>query len=193
MDPRPRQLERALALHASSSRLRLRVPTRRNDAVWFNDTAHRLRAQPGITAVRCSPAIATLTIGLASPHQGPRADPRQALQRAGLDARLTHRAMDAEHRHGSAHGPLHGAEPEPPEDRSQSVAWAQGPGLLQPTRIDRRKLALAVFLLLLLRHLWRSGWLLPGLALAWFLMESLPSLRLHLPSLRRTPADPRHV
>ena len=158
--------------------MRLRVPGRHRDARWFDETASRLRTQPGVVGVRYSPGTATLTIQLDPSHRKPTPDPLAALRRVGIEVRTTDSALD----------PGHGKR-----QRTGSRPDAAGfrSGLLQTTRIDRRQLALAVFLLLLVRHLWRSGWLLPALALGWFLMESLPSLRASLPSLRRPPADPR--
>jgi hypothetical protein len=176
------RFETAQRLHGSSTRVRLRVPGRHRDVRWFDETASRLRTQPGVVGVRYSPGTATLTIQLDPSHRKPTPDPLAALRRVGINVRTTDPAVDA------GHGGRQPTRPRPDPGPDPAVLRL---GLLQTTRIDRRQLALAVFLLLLVRHLWRSGWLLPALALGWFLMESLPSLRASLPSLRRPPADPR--
>jgi hypothetical protein len=63
------------------------------------------------------------------------------------------------------------------QHRGTTVRGDVLPAHTQGLRADRRTLALGIFLLLLTRHLLRSGWLAPGLALAWFIWESFPSLR----------------
>lgn len=158
-------MEAAYLVHQSSGRLRLRLPARRRDARWLEAKAVALRQAPGITAVRSCAATACLTLHLATRTGHATAVVQPALNAAGI--RLVGSAASS--RPPSPH-PQRTPPPAPP----QATAAA---GL----RADRRTLALTVFLLLLARHLVRSGWLVLGLALAWYLWESLPLLRRALP------------
>lgn len=148
-------LEPAHAVHASQTRLRLRVPTRRRDATWFAGVERVLATQPGIGAVRVSPETATLTLHLDAGNGA--AGPAMATRLAAAGLRLADRP----------------ALPTP----VQQPAPAPRPLRLRGMRLRRRDLALALFLLLLIRQMLRSGWLAPALALAWLLAETLPGRR----------------
>lgn len=151
-------MEAAYLVHQSSGRLRLRLPTRRRDARWLAGAAVALRQAPDIVAVRSCAATACLTLHLATRTRHAAAVAQPALSAAGI--RLVGSAPSPR---TTAHDPQRAAPPQP----------TAADGL----RADRRTLALAVFLVLLARHLVRSGWLVPGLALAWYLWESFPLLR----------------
>jgi hypothetical protein len=148
-------LEPVYALHASQTRLRLRVPTRRRDAAWFAAAERVLATQPGISAVRSSPETATLTLHLAAGNGS--AGPAVSTQLATAGLRLADRRAVLN-----------------PVQRPAPAARRLGP---RGVRLRRRDLALALFLLLLMRQMLRSGWLAPALALAWLLAETLPGRR----------------
>jgi hypothetical protein len=148
-------LEPVHAIHASQTRLRLRVPGRRCDAAWFAAVERVLATQPGISAVRVSPETATLTLHLAAGNGS--AGPAVSTQLATAGLRLADRP----------------ALPTP----VQRPAPAARPLRLRGARLRRRDLALGLFLLLLMRQMLRSGWLAPALALAWLLAETLPGRR----------------
>jgi hypothetical protein len=154
-------MEAAYLVHQSSGRLRLRLPGRRRDARWLEAAALALRQAPGIVAVRSCAATACLTLHLATRAGHATAVVQPALNAAGI--RLVGLAPSPR---SAPHHPQCTPPPAPPQPTAAA-------GL----RADRRTLALALFLLLLARHLVRSGWLVPGLALAWYLWESLPMLR----------------
>jgi hypothetical protein len=149
-------LEPVHAIHASQTRLRLRVPGRRRDAAWFAAVERVLATQPGISAVRASPATATLTLHLDAGNGA--AGPAVSTQLATAGLRLADQQR---------------AVPTP----VQRPAPAARPLRLRGVRLRRRDLALALFLLLLIRQMLRSGWLAPALALAWLLAETLPGRR----------------
>lgn len=147
-------LETAHQLHASSARLRLRVPARRHDAAWFSAVRSALAAQAAVTEVHADPVRGVLTLGLRG------AEGTDPLARAALLAAAGICIV-----------------PPGPERRLPTSAALHG------LRADRRTLAWGVFLLLLTRHLLRSGWLAPGLALLWLLWESFPALRRSVPGM----------
>lgn len=148
-------LEPVYALHASQTRLRLRVPGRRRDAAWFAAAERVLATQPGISAVRSSPETATLTLHLAAGNGS--AGPAVSTQLATAGLRLADRRAVLN-----------------PVQRPAPAARRLG---LRGVRLRRRDLALGLFLLLLMRQMLRSGWLAPALALAWLLAETLPGRR----------------
>ena len=150
-------MEAAYLVHQSSARLRLRVPARRHNGPWLETAAIALRQAPGITSVRSCAATACLTLHLAAQTRSAAALAQPALRTAGI------RLVGSPSPRIAAHHPQCTPPPQP----------IAATGL----RADRRTLALTLFLLLLARHLVRSGWLVPGLALAWYLWESLPILR----------------
>jgi len=141
-------LETAHLLHASSARLRLRVPSRRHDAAWLGAVRATLGAQPAVTEVRADPGRGVLTLGFRGAAGTDPAARAALLATAGI--RIA-----------------------PPNAHRRLAEAPAAHGL----RADRRTIALGVLLLLLARHLLRSGWLAPGLALLWFLWESFPALR----------------
>jgi hypothetical protein len=147
-------LETAHQIHASSARLRLRVPSRRHDAAWFSAVRSTLGAQATITEVRADPMRGVLTLGLRGAVGTDPAARAALLAAAGICIALPG-----------------------PERRLPPSAALRG---LRP---DRRTLAWGLFLLLLTRHLLRSGWLAPGLALLWLLWESFPALRRSVPGM----------
>ncbi len=155
-------MDTAYPIHASSARLRLRVPARRHDRDWFEAAAAQLALQPGIRAVRCHPGRAGLTLQLA-----PRAMPtapfaQRALRAAGISVAPR------------ADAPRVSMPANPDKTKLTQPRMPRASAGLRP---DRRTIALALFLLLLARHLLRNGWLAPGLALAWYLWERFPALR----------------
>lgn len=154
-------METAYLVHGSSGRLRLRVPARRHDRAWFAAAETALLTRPGILAVQTDADRAVLTLHLQpTAAHGPQR--QAALTAAGI--RLAQSAPPPALQH-AAQGPA--------DARTQRRSGPELHGL----QANRRTLALGVFLLLLTRQLLRSGWLIPGLALAWVLWESLPVQR----------------
>ncbi len=120
-----------------------------------------LVAQPGVAGVQTDAARASLTLHFRTDAAG------LAVRRAAVLAAAGIRAE---------------AQPQGPGvDYTVPVAGAR-------LRADRRTIALGILLLLLTRNLIRSGWLAPGLALLWFLWESLPALRGRVLSGSRVPS-----
>lgn len=155
-------MEAVYPVHVSSTRLRLRVPKRRHDTAWLEAVAATLAAQPGISAVKVHPGRAALTLQLVPAPGTTDSTVPQAL--AAADLRI------AEYAPALAGPPLN-------RTRSQQRTSTSLPQTSAGLHADRRMIALVVFLLLLSRQLLRNGWLAPGLALAWLLWESVPSLR----------------
>jgi hypothetical protein len=158
-------METAYLVHRSSMRLRLRVPARRYDRGWFAKVKAGLVSQPDVLDVGTNPGLATLTLHLRPGSGRPASGGAAPLLRAvGLHIAQPQRQPDAMPARAT-------------RQRGTTVRGDMLPAHSQGLRADRRTLALGIFLLLLTHHLLRSGWLAPGLALAWFLWESFPSLR----------------
>jgi hypothetical protein len=170
-------METAYLVHGSSVRLRLRVPARRYDRGWFVKVKARLLSQPDVLDVRTNPELATLTLHLRTRSMRPAyGSAASVLTAVGVGI--------------ARRPPL--SDPMPARARKQRATTVRGdvaPAHTRGLRADRRTLALGIFLLLLTRHLLRSGWLAPGLALAWFLWESFPPLRRVIKQPRQGNAD----
>jgi hypothetical protein len=163
-------MEAAYPVHTSSNRVRLRIPARRHDGVWFSAVAAALSTQPDVRAVRTDADRASLTLQLqASAANTALARVEPALAAARI--RLTGLPPSGRRPYGASRN----------DSKRVNGAPLGRPGAL---RADRRTLALGVLLLLLTRSLLRSGWLAPALALAWFLWESFPALRRSLSDRR---------
>ena len=179
-------MEAAYPVHVSSARLRLRVPARRGDAAWFDTAADVLAQQPGIAAAHAHADRASLTLHLAARPVDSIETIAPALVAAGIRIAGSRPEQPVMATRGARR-----QHPETPPDRTGPRAHRRiargGNGHrgedAAPTpssaglRADRRTIALALFLLLLARHLLRNGWLLPGLALAWYLWERFPPPR----------------
>jgi hypothetical protein len=168
--------EAAIPVHETGDRLRVRVPSRRYDRYWFETVCRSLRAQPGVLEVSSRPSTGSISIRFDTARKALRRDSSPILAAVGL--RIAVRRSEG--------GATHGANAQE-RDPAMPIRAANGPrfGLVQDRRIRREHLALAVLAMLLLRNLIRSGWMLPGLALIWFLLERFPELRPDLrPALR---------
>jgi hypothetical protein len=158
-------METAYLVHGSSARLRLRVPARRYDRGWFAKVKTGLISQPDVLEVRTNPELATLTLRL-RPGSGRTASGGATPLLTAIGVRIVQPQ------------PQRNALPaRAPRQHGRTVRGDILPAHTQGLRADRRTLALGIFVLLLTHHLLRNGWLAPGLALAWFLWESFPSLR----------------
>jgi hypothetical protein len=140
-------------VHRTAGRMRLRVPTKRNDQVFFADLEERLRQVPRIEKALARPQTAGVLLHFAEGDGDRIAKAIDALDILSIDdlgARATRR-LDA-------------IVPNP--DNAISLLHA-----LRSGSIDRRKIAFAVFMLLLLHRLLRGGYVAPGLALIWLIYE----------------------
>ena len=69
----------AYIVHSLSGRLRLKVPEKRHDKVWFTQIASRLEQEPGVERVDSNPLSAGLLL-----HHAPDAPMAQQLRESGL-------------------------------------------------------------------------------------------------------------
>jgi hypothetical protein len=154
---------RAHLVHQTRRRMRFKIPTKRHDQAFFAQLEQRLAELPKIEAALVTPETASVLLSFAEGNGATIAAALDALEIVSVAGKDTGAgAEDAEHA----------------EDRDRlSRALASG-------RVDRRALAFTVLVLLLLRQLLKGGWLAPGLALIWFLLEVLRA---------RQPQEPAEV
>jgi hypothetical protein len=143
----------ARVVHRTARRMRLRVPSMRHDSGFFRTLEAQLRQIPKIEAVLTMPRTASVLIRFADGDGDVIAAALEALEILSLEHAGTH-----------------------PERRLDAIKAAPGSAnrLLDNLRggaVDRRRLAFAVFVLLLAHRLLRGTYVAPGLALLWFIYE----------------------
>jgi len=133
--------------------MRLRVPAKRYDQVFFADLEERLRRIPRIEKAVTRSQTAGVLLHFAEGDGDGIAAAIDGLEILSIDdpgGRATRR-LDA-------------IAPTP--DNAISLLHA-----LRSGSIDRRKIAFAIFILLLMHRLLRGGYVAPGLALIWLIYE----------------------
>lgn len=152
---------RAHLVHQSARRMRLRIPSRRHDVAFFGHLQQQLAAIPKIESTLVTPKTASVLLSFA---EGDGNGIAAALDALGLVSLVEANASEP------------GTDSDGSPDQ-RIVAAPRGPaaGPTAPAnrRVDRRALAFTVFILLLLRQLLKGGWLAPGLAFIWLLLELL--------------------
>lgn len=137
--------------------MRLKVPSKRHDAAFFEHLEKQLAAIPTIESALVTPKTASVLLSFA---EGEGNGIAAALDALGLVS--VTEANASEHLSGSG------------EDRQEAArAVSDAPPEGSSRGVDRRALAFTVFVLLLLRQVLKGGWLAPGLAFAWLLLELL--------------------
>lgn len=143
----------AKLVHRTACRMRLRVPAKRNDQVFFADLEERLRRIPRIEKAVTRSQTAGVLLHFA---EGDGDGIAAAIDRLEI--------LSIDDPGGRATRRLDAIAPTP--DNAISLLHA-----LRSGSIDRRKIAFAIFILLLMHRLLRGGYVAPGLALIWLIYE----------------------
>jgi len=143
----------AKVIHHTARRMRLRVPARRHDAGFFRALEAHLQQIPQIEAALARPETATVLLRFAEGDSDAVTAALSALEVLSFTPAGEQSAR-----------------------RLDTVAAAQASAgnaldAVGTAARDRRKLAFAVLVLLLIRRLLRGGYLAPGLALLWLIYE----------------------
>jgi len=135
--------------------MRLKIPSRRQDAAFFARLKRQIEAIPKIESARVTPQTASALLLFAEGDGSAIAAALETLDIVSIVESGRSEAGTASANRG---------DPAGDPDTQTYAGLASG-------RTDRRALAFTVFLLLVLRQLLRGGWLAPGVALIWLLFE----------------------
>lgn len=144
---------RASIVHRTGSRIRLRVPGKRHDQGYFAALETELAKIPGLEQVVSDPRTASVLLGFAAGSGDSVTAALQAMELLSLEG-------------GSSTRPRRIDRILPRTERARQLIAGLG-----ASKIDRRTLAFAIFVALVVRQLVRKGNLAPALAFAWFLYE----------------------